>query len=164
MKYNAQVLELKKTKEEMGSTFHGGYISAPLSFENEWGGFWFYSSHLAEMCMEVFGWNPIAATAISKNKSVHVIVEYEDFAVNIEFVENCYYSYCGVVTGEEKSVFKQIELDYGYKAEAEIFTKVVENGVMPHSYAQLIAPVVFLDAIERSFTTGKRVEIKMPTI
>lgn len=164
LKYNKYVLELKKEKEEMGEKFHGGYASAPLSFENEWGGFWFYSSHLAEICLETFGWKPQAVTAIAKNKSVLAIVEYKDFAVNLEFAENCYFSYTGIITGEDKTVFKQIELDYGYRCEADVFEKVVKEGVMPHSYEELIAPVVLLDAIKRSYETGKKVEIEYPEI
>ena len=164
LKYNEHVLALKKEKEAMGEKFHGGYASAPLSFENDWGGFWFYSSHLAEICLEAFGWKPVAVTAIAKNKSVLAIVEYDNFAVNLEFAEGCYFSYTGIVTGEEKSEFRKIELDYGYKCEVDVFEKVVNNGEMPHSYEQLIAPVVFLDAIERSYKTGKRVVIEYPEI
>ena len=164
LKDNEHVLALKKEKEDMGEKFHGGYASAPLSFENDWGGFWFYSSHLAEICLEAFGWKPVAVTAIAKNKSVLAIVEYDNFAVNLEFAEGCYFSYTGIVTGEEKSEFRKIELDYGYKCEVDVFEKVVNNGEMPHSYEQLIAPVVFLDAIERSYKTGNRVVIEYPEI
>lgn len=164
MKYNPCVLGLKKIKEDMGEKFHGGYASAPLSFENEWGGFWFYSSHLAEICLETFGWKPLAVTAVEKNKSVLAIVEYENFAVNLEFAENCYFSYCGIITGEDSSEFRKIELDHTYKCEIDVFEKVVKEGVMPHSYEELIAPVVLLDAIKRSYETGKKVEIEYPEI
>ena len=164
LKYNNHVLALKKAKEEMGEKFRGGYASAPLSFENDWGNFWFYSSHLAEICLETFGWKPLAVTAVEKNKSVLAIVEYDNFAINLDFAENCYFTYCGLITGEEKSVFENIELDYGYKCEVDIFDKVVKEGFMPHSYEQLIAPVIFIDAIIKSYESGKRVEITYPEI
>ena len=164
MKYNDDVLALKKAKEEMGEKFRGGYDCAPISFVNDYGNFWFYAGHLAEICLEVFGWKPVAVTAIEKNKSVLAIVEYDNFAVNLEFAENCYFSYCGVITGEEKSEFRNIELDYTYKCEIDVFEKVVKEGVMPHSYEQLVAPVIFMDAIIRSYESGKRVEITYPEI
>lgn len=164
LKFNKYVLELKKIKEEMGEKFRGGYASAPLSFINDYGGFWFYASHLAEICLEIFGYKPLAVTAIEKNKSVLAIVEYETFAINLEFAENCYFSYCALVTGEEKTEFREIKLEYGYKLEADVFEGVVKNGKMPHSYEQLIAPVLLLDAIQRSYKSGKRVEIEYQEI
>jgi hypothetical protein len=40
-----------------------------------------------------------------------------------------------------------------------VFVEMLRKGTMEHSYEQLIAPVLFLDAVKRSYETGEKVEI-----
>ena len=164
LKYNEHVLALKKAKEEMGEKFHCGYMSAPIDYKSEYGGFWFYAAHLAEMCMEIFGFNPKAVVATINNDSVHAIVEYDKYSITLDFAEKCPFTYCGLVTGEEKTVYKDIELDYTFRSEIDVFEKVVKEKVMPHSYEELLAPIVMLEAIIKSYETGERVKIIYPEI
>ena len=59
------------------------------------------------------------------------IVEYENFAGNLEFAENCYFSYCGIITGEDSSEFRKIELDHTYKCEIDVLKNLAkQNGVV----------------------------------
>ena len=67
-----------------------GSLIAPLSMVNEYSGFYFYSSHLAEMTLRIFGYDPIEVTAQVCNNHVSVLMRYENFIVTNQFVDGCY--------------------------------------------------------------------------
>ena len=46
-----------------------------------------------------------------------------------------------------------------YQHECESFTKMLRYGTQDHSYEELILPVYYLNAIEKSFETGVAQEI-----
>ncbi|MBQ8173953.1 MAG: Gfo/Idh/MocA family oxidoreductase [Clostridia bacterium] len=158
LKYAAGILEMKAAAEASGDKLHAGHVSAPLMMVNDYSGFWFYSAHLAEMCMEVFGWEPREVVAVENGGSVSAIVSYDGYSVACNFTNDCGDSYSVSVFGE-KTNHKAINLDGIFRAECEVFVKMLRTGEMAHSYEQLIAPVSFLDAIKRSYETKKAVAI-----
>ena len=158
LRHSKQIAELKKAKEE-ATLFRGGFVSAPLSFENEYSGFWFYSSHLVEMCLEIFGYNPKSVVATENNQSVYATVNYDGFSVNCNFVNDSYKSYAGAVFSKEKTDMKEVSLDDIFLRECEEFVNMVRTGAMLRSYEDLIKPVYLIDAIKKSYESGKRVEI-----
>lgn len=151
LKYSNEIQELKKIRLEKGKNLVAGAISAPLNFESEYSGFWFYSSHLAEMCMEIFGYKPVSVVAVENNKSVHAIVNYNDFSVNCTFTDSCYSSYFGSIYALDGCEQKIVGLNDVARKECDAFVKMVTTGVMPFSYEQLTAPVYLLDAIVKSY-------------
>jgi hypothetical protein len=52
-----------------------------------------------------------------------------------------------------------VSLDGIFQNECSVFVEMLRKGTMEHSYEQLIAPVLFLDAVKRSYETGEKVEI-----
>jgi hypothetical protein len=158
LRHSKQVVELKNAKAQ-ATEFRGGFISAPLSFENEYSGFWFYSSHLAEMCLEIFGYNPKSIVATENNKSVYATVNYDGFSVNCNFVNDSYSSYAGAVFSKEKTDIKEVSLDDIFLRECEEFVNMVRTGEMLRSYDHLIKPVYFLDAIKKSYESGEKVDV-----
>ena len=137
----------------------GGTVVAPVSMHNDYSGFYFYSSHLAEICLKVFGYDPVAVTARLCNDNVVAMLEYTDFTVSLQFVENCDCYFCQVLTS--KGVYsRNIELTFIYRHECDEFAEMLRHGTMKYSYEQLVKPVFLLNAIEESYTSGKRVEIK----
>jgi predicted dehydrogenase len=158
LKYADGIQELKKIRETAGDSVKMGMMSAPLLMHNEYSGFWFYASHLAEMCMEVFGWNPKSVTATENHDSVSAIVDYEDYSITCNFVNHCYESYTGVVFSD-KAHIREVSLDNILRYECDAFVDMLRTGKMSHSYDELIAPVSLMSAIQQSYTTGKRVEI-----
>ncbi|MBE5732099.1 MAG: Gfo/Idh/MocA family oxidoreductase [Clostridiales bacterium] len=158
LRHSKQVIELKKAKAE-ASLFRGGFVSAPLSFSNEYSGFWFYSSHLAEMCLEIFGYNPKSVVATENNQSVYATINYDGFSVNCNFVNDSYNSYAGAVFSKEKTDMKEVSLDDIFLCECEEFVNMVRTGEMLRSYEDLIKPVYLLDAIKKSYESGKKVDV-----
>ncbi len=137
----------------------GGTLVAPVSLDNEYGGFYFYSSHLAEMCLRVFGYNPIAVTAKERNGNVTAMVEYTDYTVCLQFVNDSGAFY-GQIVNDGGVYARNIDISIIYRHECEEFADMLRNGKMAYSYEQLIAPVFLLNAIYKAYTTGKRVEVQ----
>ncbi len=161
LKYADTIQELKAVKESIGEKLRGGAMAAPLNFNNPYSGFWFYSSHLAEMCMEVFGWQPKSVTATENNQNVYAIVNYDNFSVNCSFLEHSYSSYSGAVFGGSGSIseVKKVDVSNIFRLECEAFVDMLRTGKMTHSYEELIAPVFFIEAVKRAYETGKTIDI-----
>ena len=159
LKYAEDIVALKEIKNTLAEKTQGGYISAPVDYESIYSGFWFYASHAAEMCMEVFGWNPKAIVALENNHNVNAIVEYEGYSVACNFINHNYACYSGGVYGENQNEVRFVKLDNVFRSECEAFVEMIHTGKMSRSYEELIAPVLFLDAVKRSYETGEKVEI-----
>lgn len=152
------VLMLKNEFEVNKDTALAGTVTAPVNTNNPYSGFFFYSSHLAEISLAVFGYDPISVFAQEKNGSVMVTAEYDKFFVANCFVDGCY-QYHGQVVSKKRIYARNIDEGMCYKHECEEFVDMLRTGKMKYTYEQLVAPVFYLDAIYRSYTSGKKVEI-----
>lgn len=160
LKYAEDIQALKTLKSSFSEKVQGGYVSAPLDFESVYSGFWFYASHLAEMCLEIFGWTPKSVLAVENNHNVNAIVEYEGYSVTCNFINHNYAAYSGGVYTAEQNEVRFVRLDNAFRLECEAFVEMVRTGKMPHSYEELMTPVLFLKAVKDSFETGEKVAIK----
>ncbi|MBE6883303.1 MAG: Gfo/Idh/MocA family oxidoreductase [Ruminococcaceae bacterium] len=132
---------------------HGGAVSAPLNMNNEYGGFYFYSSHLAEISMTIFGYDPLSVSAFRCGDDVTAVVNYDRYNVTNHFMEGCY-SYNAAVYAKNKTLFRDIDIGMCYQHECASFTNMLRHGIQDHSYEELILPVYYLNAIERAYQTG----------
>ena len=150
------VLMLENAVKTNSKGVRGATLVAPVSLENEYGGFYFYSSHLAEMCLRVFGYDPIAVTAKDFNGNVTATVEYENYVVCLQFVNesNAFY---GAIVGDNGVYARNVDISIIYRHECEEFADMLRNGKMAYSYEQLVAPVFLLNAVYKAYTTGERV-------
>lgn len=150
-------------KQGLGGV-HGGSIYAPIVMNNEYGGFFFYSSHLSEMSMTVFGYDPKSVLAFENNNNVTAVVKYDSFSVTNHFMNECGNSYFGIVCGREKNVVREIDISLCYKHECDAFVSMLRSGKSALSLKELIMPVYYMDAIEKSYKSGLEVSINMPEI
>lgn len=146
------------SKVESGENVCGGGIIAPVQMQNEYGDFWFYSSHLAEMTLRVFGYNPIEVTATELENNVTVVTKYEKFNVINQFTNTCR-SYHGYVILDSGIHSRDVDISLIFHHEAEQFAQMVLTGKMPYTYEQLIMPVRYIKAVEESFKTKKTVKV-----
>lgn len=158
VKSSYDILLLKNVVERDKSKVKGGMLIAPLDMHNEYGGFYFYSSHLAEMCLNTFGYDPIAVTAKENNDNVVVMVEYESYTITLLFSANGG-MYFGQVVTADKIYAREVDISLIYQHECEQFADMLRRGKMKYSYQQLIKPVYLLNAIYKSYTTGERVQV-----
>lgn len=164
LKYSQDIQDLKAKVQEWGDKTRGGFISAPLDFNSEYSGFWFYASHATEMCLETFGWKPKSVYATEHNGSVQAIVEYENFSVTCMFINQNNASYTAIAFGTGETERKVVSLNNVFRLECDTFVKMLRNEKMSQSYEELIAPVLFMDAIIRSYESGKKVYIEYEEI
>ena len=153
------IQELKKAVEEnkYGKAI-GGYLRAPLLGDSPYGGFYFYAQHLVQVMTEIYGCYPKSVVATEKNKNITCIVRYEDFDVNLSYVNDNFNYYAGV-SFEEKFVGDNYIVDDCFPAEFENFYNLISKGKQRLSYDDFFAPVYILNAIDRALKSGKEEKI-----
>ncbi len=133
----------------------GGHVYAPINLNNEYGGFYFYSAHLAETAMTIFGYDPIAAQAVKKDNGVAGVIEYADFSVAFSFTEGAW-SYGATVLAKNGAVHRNININGFTDTEAAHFAHMLRTGEVPQCDHDIVYPIKLLNAIERAYLSGKR--------
>ncbi len=150
-------MEMKAVADEMKAAGEliGGHVFAPVNMVNEYGNFYFYSSHLAEIVMTIFGYDPIAVTATRTETGVVATLEYEKFAVGMSYTEGAW-KYGATVLGKKNIAQKEIGISDGYEVEVNHFVHMLRTGEVPQCDHDIVHPVRLLNAIENAYTTGTR--------
>jgi hypothetical protein len=133
----------------------GGMVNAPLNMENPYGGFFFYSSHLAEIMLTIFGYAPESVDAHEADGSVTCVAHYAHFDVSNHFIDGTGY-YSAAVFTKARPVLREIDISMCYLRECEAFARMLRTGEMSHSYEELIYPVFYLSAVHEAYKTGVR--------
>ena len=147
-------------RKALGENLRSGFASAPLQPESPYSGFYFYASHLVEMCLAVFGWEPEAVTALQAKNALTAVFHYGEYDAVCSFTPGCN-KYFVQLTGDGNVLeAKEIDLEPAYRLEAEEFAQMLRTGVMPYTYQQLTEPVFCMNAIQESCKSGKRVPVR----
>ena len=150
--------EFIKNNEVVGAT-----VTAPVNMVNEYGGYYFYSQHLAETMVHIFGENAksvIAYCPDEKENRITAIYDYGEFDITAHYYKSYAYSVSVyTVEGGVKSAFTY-NGGGAYKKELAEFYEMAKTGVMPMSFERLLKPLKILHATEESFKSGKRVVIE----
>ena len=136
----------------------GGDLRAPVSMDNEYGGWFFYSQHLVQVMCELFGFYPKSVQAYKNGKAYNFVVRYENYDVWASFIEGNYV-YSAGVSYAKKYVGGTYTLDNCYAAEFMEFHKLLHGGDMPVDYREVIAPVNILNAMYASIISGKETAV-----
>ena len=137
----------------------GGSVAAPIQMESPYSGFFFYASHLTEASLKIFGYDPKNITAFRKGNDVTAYVEYDRYAVTNNFNDHCM-SYFGQVFKTDGIYSRNLEYSLASKVMAVDFANMLRYGVMSDSYRELVYPVFYMNAVKRSYETGKTVELE----
>lgn len=157
-KYIDYIQQLKQEHQNStnGKTL-GGFMRAPVSVNNPYGGFFFYSQHLAEMVMEVYGNYPKSVMAFQTANQITVVFRYEGFDVTGLFVTENYYYYAARYTsgGCDGRHLDDSHINPCFRTEFDEFYRILQGGGQRLSYADFIAPVFVLNAIHRSLQSHR---------
>lgn len=161
-KYIDFIQELKgeHAQNKHGKTV-GGFMRAPVSLNNDYGNFFFYSQHLVEMVCEVYGHYPLSVQAFVNNGKVTVVFRYENYDITALFVEDSN-SYYAARYSEQGAAAKEINLTGEspcFRSEFDEFHKLLLGEKQKRSYKDFISPVFVLNAINRSITSGKEEKV-----
>lgn len=154
------VEELRKLVAKKGTL--GGFVRAPINLNNPHGGFYFYSEHLVDMVLHIFGWYPNSVIANEYKDQVTVTFKYDDFEVTGLFgIDN--YVYGAAVYTKEGNVYKDIVVTGGekcFKDHFDEFYETMKSDTNSTDYKRFIAPVFVLNAIERSMKSHKEETVR----
>lgn len=152
-------VKMAEAFEENKASVIGGDVTAPVSLKNDYGDFWFYSAHLAETVLRVFG-KPEWIWANQTPNGVTCVAHYPDFDVTNHYTEGTYV-YRGTLNLKGAAPLDfPIGLDDGYLYEMRSFAAMLREGKMEFSYEELAAPVFYIEAILESLRTGEKAEVK----
>lgn len=163
LKQDETICRLKEeAQQEVNGKTVGGFMRAPLSVDNPHGGFFFYSQHLVEMVSEVFGKYPLSVTAKRSGDQLHVLFHYEECdCVGLYNIGGGEYYACRMA--QEGSSGGRIPNDISpkwYYKEFKEFYDILSGTAESVDYANFIAPVMILNAIDRSMKSGKEEAVR----
>ncbi len=160
LKHPAGIAELKKAvAEKTYGKVYGGFLRAPVSLENNYGNFYFYSQHLVQMMCEVFGYYPNSVKAFKNGDVVNCTVRYDEYDVNLMFVHNNY-KYLVSISCENDIVFRPLTTDGCPFKEFTEFYDILRGNEQPQSYDDFFAPVYIINALKRSLESGNEEIVK----
>lgn len=157
LKYVDVIQRLKKEAEqnEGGKTL-GGFVRTPVMLGSPYGGFFFYSQHLVETVGEIFGRYPQSVFATKNGGTVTALFKYAEYCVTGLFVDGnwTYYAARASEKGVSGAGFPVITGSECFLTEFDEFYSLLSGGGQKISYADFIAPVFVLNAINRSLESG----------
>lgn len=157
LKFSKDIIRFKELAQK--SAVFNGSVFAPIRLYSEYSGFYFYASHLVEMTLEIFGYNPISVTAERHEKSITATINYDTFSVTNHFNERIDKYAVGICT-EEGVELCNVDLSDCAIGECDAFVEMLRTGKMYNTYGQLIVPVFYMNAIEKAYKTGEKVKIE----
>lgn len=156
--YQPILKKLREMKEDgsLGKIF-SGYFRAPNVSWDQYGGFYFYSQHLIQSMMTVFGNYPTSVASLENGDVITSVVRYDECDVTAVLTKGChkYYAYVGGSEGMEGAQFETIN---GYLIEFTKFVEVLRGNDEGENYRDFIAPVFILNAMYRSLGNGGKEE------
>lgn len=147
-------------KDETNGKVIGGLIRTPVSTENEYGGFMFYSQHMVQVMCDIFGYDPKSVSVFRNGPVITCVVHYETKDVILEFTEGMNYYYASVSFDND---FKGAKYDVTHEMfglEFLEFYKLLKGEEQRDSYEDFIKPVFVLKSIERALASGKEEPIR----
>jgi predicted dehydrogenase len=158
VKYDRAIQELRSYVLGANKPIYGGALSAPIYLDSPYSGFYFYASHLTEMTLEIFGFNPKSATAVKYDNGVCATVHYDGFSVCNHFKVGAE-DYSAALYTPQGLYLREVTGEGCFEKECQSFVDVVRKGQMHYTYEELMAPVYYMNAVKEAYETGKTVEI-----
>lgn len=155
-KYAQDVLDLGSTawewiaKEDLLS----GSINFSADLGSEYDGFFFYSSHLVEMALAIFGPVMEEVQADEKRGSVFVRAGYPGFNAALHFTRGSHDCGCSLY-GKQRNEHRVIDISKISMREVAHFVEMLRGQAAPQSLEALALPVRIIEAILRSLRTGR---------
>ena len=142
------------------------FITASLNYaadpSSEYDGFFFYSPHLTEIVLEIFGNDVKSIVTHEKNGSRISIWRYEKFDITLNYTKGSRESGALIISKNE-NIYREIDvghhMDFSlvYGPEVDHLVHMIRTGEMPRPYDELITPVKMIAAVEESAKTGKEI-------
>lgn len=152
---NGVVSLSQKIKSGELGTVHGGNICAPIEIDSPYGGFYFYTPHLVQMMITLFGGDVLEVGAMRQGRDVGIVAKYRDYPITGSYVSAGGHFAATVYT--ESGIYTEpCELrSYAFERQLDDMHDLLAGGEMKESYDDFIRPVFILEALEKSLRSGK---------
>lgn len=154
-------LQIIRNASENGSRIgrlETAVINFPASIESQYGGIYFYGSHLAEMTLKAFGYNARSVIASENNGCVAAILQYDAFQVTMNFIPGSK-EYFAVLYGENGTMIREIDLTGSMQYQFGDFAEMLRTGKVREPFENLFASVELMNGVKESYSTGKEVKL-----
>jgi predicted dehydrogenase len=142
------------------------FISASLNYAadpaSEYDGFYFYSPHLTEIVLEIFGKEIKSLITVEKNGSRISVWRYAGFDITLNYTKDTHES-GALIFAKNCNIFREIDVGHhvdislAYAMEVQHLVNMLRTGEMPVSYEDLVLPVKLISAVEESVKSGKEI-------
>ena len=145
---------------ELGA-IHGGNICAPIEIDSPYGGFYFYSPHLVQMMITIFGGDVLEVSAMQQGKDVGIVAKYRDYPITGSYVSAGGHFAATVYT--DKGIYTEpCELrSYAFERQLDDMHDLLAGGEMKESYDDFIRPVFILEALDAALKSGKTEPVRI---
>ena len=140
-----------------------GSISAGTTYgacdlKSPYGGVFFYGLHQVDMALHAFGAN-VDKVSVIQNVEGHAIGQlfYPDGKiVALHFIKEGVSGFAISAAGTDGYVHRTLTRDEStHRCGVEIITRMFETGIEPIPHGEILAPILVLEALERSIESGK---------
>ena len=151
LKYNKQIVELKKSIEEQSfGPIKGATINHSADMDSPYDGIFFYLPHAVEMMLELFGYHPVSVkTTVFSHNNFTVCVKYEEYMINLAINSS---SLCFVVVNGKTGTAVQVN-------SGDIFLTTIEQHEVTKDTDKLTKHVAVILAVQESMEKGTEVKI-----
>lgn len=142
-------------KEEIYGPCRGGNLVCPTHENPKYGGFFFYTPHLVELMLTVFG-TDVQSVHAQRNGdlAISLVARYPQFDVTASYLEKIGYYHITVYTPKRPVADEHINNTEGSIKEMDEILALLKGEPMQKSYEDFFLPVFVLNAIERSTKSG----------
>lgn len=160
MRYDEVVKDISQKVKGWNKPIMGGNITAPLIINEKYGGFWFYSQHLVEMMVTIFGTEVKSVSAIREGNVVRAVYHYKGFDVST-FYGTGFSAVAYLNGGETYGKSFDLSAEY-YMPPLDNFYKSIKNRQPDKTKKEFISSVYIIDATIRSYSCQKEIDINVP--
>ena len=155
LKFSTALRRLRVAVEKSKSPVIGASFSAPVEINSVYGGFLFYSPHLAEMVLTVFGNGIRSVRAVRNGASVAAWLRYDGFCVSLFFGCDIYTASVSTSTSEYHCEVR----NFGslFAREFAVFRDLLRGRGIAAAADHLADHVVLADAIRRAYESGEEI-------
>ena len=117
-------------------------------------GIYFYGPHLCEMCLQIFGYNPVSVIATEGKQGITAIIKYDDYAITLSFLKDAP-EHMIMINGTNTTIVRELDSPkLPYYNGFDQFVSMLRTNRIPHSYKELFAPVALMNAIIKAYKEG----------
>lgn len=156
IKMSAELHLLKQKYQEIGDECLSGYLAYQTYLDGPYSGMHFYSHHLIESMLSVFGCGIRSVLAKRSGDSLAAIASYDGFNVLMNYGVMAPPLYVGVF-GQKSSFMTQYRADDGLALQLEEFLTAVKQKKSPYPPEFFLTAVKVCNAVEISMTEEREV-------